>query len=83
MAKTATGQYIVSPDNGTLTHIKRRVGIVQARQIDETVNRLRGSEERSYTFHGRDVYAYTGARLASGKIDFSQVGPEIDPGLHY
>ena len=41
-------RYIVSPDNGTLTHIKRRVGIVQARQIDETVNRLRGSEE-SYT----------------------------------
>ena len=40
VAKTATGQYIVSPDNGTLTHIKRRVGIVQARQIDETVNRL-------------------------------------------
>lgn len=78
VAKTATGQYIVSPDNGTLTHIKRRVGIVQARQIDETVNRLRGSEE-SYTFHGRDVYAYTGARLASDKIDFSQVGPEIDP----
>ena len=78
VAKTSTGQYIVTPDNGTLTHIKRRVGISQARIIDETVNRLRGSEE-SYTFHGRDVYAYTGARLASGKIDFDQVGPEIDP----
>ena len=76
--QTCTGRYIVTPDNGTLTHIKRRVGISQARIIDETVNRLRGSEE-SYTFHGRDVYAYTGARLASGKIDFSQVGPEIDP----
>ena len=78
VAKTSTGQYIVTPDNGTLTHIKRRVGISCARIIDETVNRLRGSEE-SYTFHGRDVYAYTGARLASGKIDFDQVGPEIDP----
>ena len=78
VVKTCTGQYIVTPDNGTLTHIKRRVGISEARIIDETVNRLRGSEE-SYTFHGRDVYAYTGARLASGKIDFSQVGPEIDP----
>ena len=78
VAKTCTGRYIVTPDNGTLTHIKRRVGISQARIIDETVNRLRGSED-SYTFHGRDVYAYTGARLASGKIDFDQVGPEIDP----
>ena len=78
VARTCTGRYIVTPDNGTLTHIKRRVGISQARIIDETVNRLRGSED-SYTFHGRDVYAYTGARLASGKIDFDQVGPEIDP----
>ena len=78
VAKTSTGQYIVTPDNGTLTHIKRRVGISEARIIDETVNRLRGSEE-SYTFHGRDVYAYTGARLASGKINFTQVGPSIDP----
>ncbi len=39
-------------------------------------NRLKGSE-KSYTFHGRDVYAYTGARLASGAITFEQVGPEL------
>src|SRR5699024_6730429 len=31
----------------------------------------------SYTFHGRDIYAYTGARLASGIITFEQVGPEV------
>ena len=78
VAKTQSGQYIVTPDNGTLTHIKRRVGITAARIIDETVNRRSGSEE-SYTFHGRDVYAYTGARLAAGIIDFSQVGPEVEP----
>jgi len=30
--------------------------------------------EKSHTFHGRDVYAYTGARLASGVINFEQVG---------
>ena len=51
VAKTQSGQYIVTPDNGTLTHIKRRVGITAARIIDETVNRRSGSEE-SYTFHG-------------------------------
>lgn len=73
--RTAEGQYIITPDNGTLTHIKRMCGIEEARIIDESVNRLPNSGE-SYTFHGRDIYAYTGARLASGVISFAQVGPE-------
>ena len=77
-AETRAGQYIITPDNGTLTHIKRISGIVAAREIDERVNRLPGSGE-SYTFHGRDIYAYTGARLAAGIIDFAGVGPEVDP----
>jgi len=42
------------------------------------VNRLANSEN-SYTFHGRDVYAYTGARLAAGIITFAQVGRELEP----
>ena len=74
--RTAEGQYIITPDNGTLTHIKRMCGIEEARIIDESVNRLPNSGE-SYTFHGRDIYAYTGARLASGIISFAQVGPEV------
>ncbi len=76
VVKTNSGRYIVTPDNGTLTHVLRLEGIAAARQIDESVNRLPRSGE-SYTFHGRDVYAYTGARLASGIIDFEGVGPEI------
>ncbi len=76
--KTASGQYVITPDNGTLTHIKRMCGIAEAREIDETINRLPNSGE-SYTFHGRDIYAYTGARLASGAIAFEQVGPQVDP----
>lgn len=76
VAKTALGQYIVTPDNGTLTHIKSCIGIEEVRMIDESVNRLPNSGE-SYTFHGRDVYAYTGARLASNIITFEQVGPEV------
>lgn len=76
VAKTATGQYVVTPDNGTLTHINRTLGIVEVRTIDESVNRLPKSGE-SYTFHGRDVYAYTGARLASNVITYEQVGPEV------
>ena len=78
VAKTKTGQYVVTPDNGTLTFVKRNPGIKAARIIDETTNRRSGSEE-SYTFHGRDVYAFTGAKLAAGKITFEQVGEEIDP----
>ena len=39
------------------------------------VNRLKGSED-VHIFHGRDVYAYCGARLAAGVIDFEGVGPE-------
>ena len=76
VVRTKGGQYVVTPDNGTLTHIKRLCGIEEARIIDESVNRLPGSGE-SYTFHGRDIYAYTGARLASGVIDFEGVGPEV------
>lgn len=75
--ETVTGQYIITPDNGTLTHVKKMIGIREARVIDESVNRLPNSGE-SYTFHGRDVYVYTGARLASGVIDFAGVGPEVD-----
>ena len=71
--KTKTGHYVVTPDNGTLTLIAQQLGIAELREIDEAVNRLKNSE-KSYTFHGRDVYAYTGARLAAGKITFEEVG---------
>lgn len=77
VVKVSSGQYIVTPDNGTLTHVKKLIGIVEAREIDENFNRLPNSGE-SYTFHGRDVYAYTGAKLASGQIKFEDVG-EILP----
>ena len=77
VARTKNDYYVVTPDNGTLTHIGRFLGIEELRQIDETVNRLSGSD-LSYTFHGRDVFAYTGARLASGAISFEEVGPRID-----
>ena len=76
VVKTKSGQYIVTPDNGTLTHVIRLDGVEAVREIDEQINRLPRSGE-SYTFHGRDVYAYTGARLASGIIDFEGVGPEL------
>ncbi|SES22075.1 hypothetical protein SAMN04487944_12447 [Gracilibacillus ureilyticus] len=77
VVKTDREQYIVTPDNGTLTHIARKVGIQDVREIDENVNRLPQSGA-SHTFHGRDVYAYTGARLAAGVIKFDEVGPPVN-----
>ena len=74
--KTKNGRYFVGPDNGLFTLIAERDGVAELREIDEKVNRLAGSGE-SYTFHGRDVYAYVGARLASGAITFEQVGPVL------
>lgn len=73
---TRSGHYFVSPDNGTLGLVAEQLGVRAVREIDEAVNR-RAEGRGSYTFHGRDVYAYTGARLASGKISFEQVGKPL------
>src|SRR5882672_3631451 len=72
--KTNSGHFIVTPDNGTLTLVAKSLGIAEIREIDEAVNRRKDSQ-KSYTFHGRDVYAYTAARLAAGTISYEQVGP--------
>ncbi|KTC84475.1 SAM hydrolase/SAM-dependent halogenase family protein [Legionella brunensis] len=74
VALTNNGQYFVTPDNGTLTLIDDVFGIKEIRIIDESKHRLSGSNH-SYTFFGRDLYGYTAAKLASGKISFAEVGP--------
>ncbi|GHU28093.1 DNA-directed RNA polymerase subunit delta [Spirochaetia bacterium] len=74
--RTNNNQYFVTPDNGTLTLIAEKYGISEIREIDEESNRLTGSE-KSYTFYGRDVYAYTGARLAAGILTFENVGKKL------
>ena len=75
--QTKSGHFFVGPDNGTWTLVAEELGIMAVRRIDEKLNRRAGSE-KSYTFHGRDIYAYTGARLASGKITYEQVGPLLE-----
>lgn len=62
--RTKSSHYVVTPDNGTLSHIKKYIGIESAKIIDEANNRLPFSE-KSHTFHGRDVYSYNGAKIAS------------------
>ena len=76
VAKTKSGHYIITPDNGSLTHIAHYDGLEQIRLIDEVKSRLPHSEE-SHTFHGRDIYAYNGARLASEEITFEELGSQI------
>ncbi len=77
VARTASGHYVVTPDNGTLTLVADTQGIAEVREIDETINR-RPDSGASHTFHGRDVYAYTGARLAAAVIRFDEVGPLLE-----
>jgi S-adenosylmethionine hydrolase len=78
--KTKSGHFIVTPDNGTLTLVARSLGIAEVREIDESINRRKDSQ-KSNTFHGRDVYSYTGARLAAGVITYEQVGPLLPPSV--
>ncbi|MDH3512999.1 MAG: S-adenosyl-l-methionine hydroxide adenosyltransferase family protein [Gammaproteobacteria bacterium] len=80
VAKTGTGHYVVTPNNGSLTLVADKQGILEVREIDETVNRRPGSES-SHTFHGRDVYVYTGARLAAAVIEFAEVGPLLETNI--
>lgn len=77
VAKTTNGYYIVTPDNGTLTDVLEAFGIEGIREIDQSVNRFPGNEWSSDSdiFHGRDIFAYCGARLASGIITFEEIGP--------
>ena len=77
VALTENGHYIVTPDNGTLTHLKRYVGITEVREIEESKHR-RQNTEHSFTFHGRDVYSHTGAKLAAGRITFEEVGARFN-----
>lgn len=76
--KTKSGHVFVGPDNGTFTLVADELGIAAVREIDETRHRRQGSE-RSYTFHGRDIFAFVGARLAVGVVAFDDVGPRLEP----
>ena len=79
VAKTSDGYYVVTPDNGSLTHLKKWVGIDEIREIDENVNRLKGKGTEGVSiFHGRDLFGYCAAKLASGIISYEEVGQAYD-----
>lgn len=72
-----SGHYVVTPDNGTLSFLAKYVGLRALWEIDKERNLL-ASTNQSYTFYGRDLYAYTAARLAAGQLDLSDVGPRLN-----
>jgi len=74
VAKLSNGSFVVTPDNGSLTHVKKYFGIDEVRTIDETRNRLE-STKRVSIFHGRDLFAYCAGKLAAGIITYEEVGP--------
>jgi hypothetical protein len=75
IAKSGAGQFFVLPDNGLLTLIQDRDGIVEAREITNPAWMI-GSGISS-TFHGRDIFSPAGAHVARGD-DFRQAGPALD-----
>ena len=82
VARTGNGYYIVTPDNGTLTHVDKYFGIAEVREIDESINRLHREDNGAVSvFHGRDLFGYCAARFASGKISYEEVGPLYDTSL--
>jgi hypothetical protein len=76
IARSGVGQFFVLPDNGLLTLIQDRDGIVEAREITNPAWMI-GSGISS-TFHGRDIFSPAGAHLARGD-DWTQAGPALDP----
>jgi S-adenosylmethionine hydrolase len=77
IAKSKVGQYFVLPDNGLLTQIQDRDGIVAAREITDPAWMI--GAKLSSTFHGRDIFSPAGAHLARGD-DWTAAGPALDVG---
>jgi S-adenosylmethionine hydrolase len=75
VAKSKAGQYFVLPDNGLLTLIQDRDGIMEAHEITNRAWMI-GSGISS-TFHGRDIFSPAGAHVARGD-DIAEAGPALD-----
>jgi S-adenosylmethionine hydrolase len=75
IAKSKVGQYFVLPDNGMITGVAERDGLVGAREITNPAWMI--GAKLSSTFHGRDIFSPAGAHLARGD-DWTEAGPELD-----
>jgi len=75
VAKSRLGQFFVLPDNGLLTLVQDRDGIVEAHEITNPAWMIGCGV--SSTFHGRDIFSPAGAHVARGE-DFREAGPALD-----
>jgi S-adenosylmethionine hydrolase len=71
----ADGRYFVGPDNGVLSMAvdratTRRLGVIR--------DDVHLSDSVSCTFHGRDIFAYAAALLASGNGSFEELSSPMD-----
>lgn len=73
VAVEAGGRRFVCPDNGVLALLLRTLPLGEARHITNA-DCMRPAV--SATFHGRDVFAPTAAKLAAG-MPIGDVGPEV------
>ena len=73
-AQTNDNKIFVAPDNGLLTFVFQEFGVKEVRQITNESWMRPG--ERSYSFHGRDIFGPVAAHLSLGE-SFSEVGPVI------
>lgn len=71
--RTRSGHVFVGPDNGLFTLVDDVLGHDRSYVIDASRHRLPGSDA-SYTFHGRDLFAHVGARIASGQLAPADAG---------
>ncbi len=71
---TRRGDVLIGPDNGLLMPAAARLGgIAEARELANASLML---ENRTNTFHGRDIFAPMGAHVAAG-TPFAELGPEV------
>jgi S-adenosylmethionine hydrolase len=75
IATSRVGQLFVLPDNGLLTLVGDRDGIVEAHEITNPAWMI--GTGISSTFHGRDIFSPAGAHAARGD-DWTQAGPALD-----
>lgn len=73
LAAAAAGHFFAAPDNGVLSQVFEQEPRRELRAIDPR----HGLAAVSRTFHGRDLFAPVGARLAAG-MDFAEVGAPLD-----
>jgi hypothetical protein len=79
VAMTAGGHAFVGPDNGLFSlAVESLGGVTACHRIDAHAH---AAEPPSATFHGRDLFAPTGAALAVGLLEIGDVGPPCQPTL--